>query len=146
MSDEVQGSNPQYIMHADDDPEDIEILTEALHRIDPVINILDFPDGSNAFNHLELITPGGLLPAVIVLDMNMRQWDGFRTLGELKSSPAYKNIPVFIFSNSTDGEHRTQSIRKGAAGFVTKPAEHHKVLQTAIMFNAYRYFPPRYKL
>ncbi|GAB3902235.1 hypothetical protein GCM10028803_28440 [Larkinella knui] len=62
------------------------------------------------------------LPALIFLDLNMPRMDGFATLDELRSNPAFRSIPVIIFTTSSLPEHITRCYQLGANSYLIKPS------------------------
>ena len=75
-------------------------------------------DGVELLDHLENTRQ---LPSLIFLDLNMPRMDGFATLIELRSNPAYRSIPVIIFTTSSLPEHITRCYQLGANTYLTKP-------------------------
>ena len=47
--------------------------------------------------------------------------NGWRCLEKLKQSEAYKNIPVFMYSTSSNPKDKAISLELGAVRFFTKP-------------------------
>lgn len=60
-------------------------------------------------------------PDLILLDLMMPVMDGFETLHHLKSTQAYKNIPVLLISALDDQDSIVKGIEYGADDYVTKP-------------------------
>jgi CheY-like chemotaxis protein len=60
-------------------------------------------------------------PAAILLDLNMPGGTGIGTIVRLKGDAALRDIPVVVVSGSDDPADRADSLRAGAAAFVTKP-------------------------
>jgi two-component system response regulator len=79
----------------------------------------------------ECIEDGGVLlhylsrsphPALILLDINMPLMNGFEVLKEIKSIPAFRNIPVVIVTTSGEAEDMANCRKLGAESFLTKPS------------------------
>ncbi len=60
-----------------------------------------------------------VLPHGIILDLQLPVMDGWRVLELLKENPSTRHIPVHIMSVE---EPTDEAVRKGAVGFVRKPA------------------------
>lgn len=60
-------------------------------------------------------------PALIVLDINMPELDGWETLTALKSSAPLSDIPVIMCSVYCMGQDRLKSFQLGAVGYLLKP-------------------------
>ena len=96
-----------YILIADDDVDDIEILTTALNEANSGLEVLVADNGKTVLERLETLVQAdaGTLPCVLVMDMNMPKMDGRETVVALKSNAGLKNIPILLFStakNKTD--------------------------------------------
>lgn len=61
------------------------------------------------------------LPDLVILDLEMRGWDGFETIRRLKEDPRTKGIPVIFMSERDDPKLRAKGLDLGAMDFVTKP-------------------------
>ncbi|OFY16844.1 MAG: hypothetical protein A2X11_00495 [Bacteroidetes bacterium GWE2_42_24] len=59
-------------------------------------------------------------PAAIILDINLPGIDGWAVLDELKQNPSTRHIPVHMMSAY---EETIDAFRKGAIGYLTKPAQ-----------------------
>jgi len=110
-----------YILYADDDSDDQAILKECMRRAAPATDLYCFENGLLLFRYLEDLTPGALLPACIVLDMNMPVWTGLETLAALKHEPCYQSIPAFIFSTAPEEAEKKGTGLPGAEAYIAKP-------------------------
>jgi CheY-like chemotaxis protein len=105
------------ILIVDDDAEDIELFTEAVEQIDESINCVEAYNGLEA---LKVLKRNALLPNYIFLDINMPLMNGRKCLEEIKKNPNYQDIPVIIYSTTTDKKQIDECRRLGA-DFLTKP-------------------------
>lgn len=103
----------------DDDQEDQELVVMALQELKQAPRIESALNGIEALNKLKNIDE---FPDLILLDLNMPKMNGFEVLKELKMNPKFSNIPVVIFSTSTNHSHIETASDLGAAKFVTKPS------------------------
>jgi len=60
-------------------------------------------------------------PAVILLDIDMPQMNGYDALKELKSKPETKDIPVILIAEEGGSPDKEKGF--GAADYVSKPFE-----------------------
>ena len=104
----------------DDDLDDHEIFQIALENLDVNIELRTAFDGRDALDRLEKDVL--FLPDYIFLDLNMPRLNGLQCLHELKKTERLKNIPVIIYTTSSEERHKSQSIDLGAQEFITKPA------------------------
>jgi DNA-binding NtrC family response regulator len=110
----------KHICFADDDPDDHLIFSVIMRDAFPSINIDFFYDCTALLNHLS--DKNKRLPDVIFLDLNMPGNDGNGCLRLLKSSAAFLNIPVVIYSTSDFYRDITQSFQYGAYRYIVKPS------------------------
>jgi CheY-like chemotaxis protein len=60
-------------------------------------------------------------PAMILLDIDMPQMDGYEAIKILKSKPASKDIPVIFLSARNKPDDKQQGLSLGAVDYVVKP-------------------------
>jgi CheY-like chemotaxis protein len=103
----------------DDDADDQELFMEAINEVDNSIQCLSASDCEEALDLLKnrKIT----LPDVIFLDLNMPRLNGKQCLAELKKQAHLRDIPVIIYSTSSEKRDIEETSRLGAAHFLTKP-------------------------
>ena len=106
------------VFYADDDPEDCELFKEALEHIDVDIKTVIAKDGREALAFLSH-TPD--LPNYIFLDINMPMVDGKKCLIEIKKNMKLKNIPVIMYSTTSDTNEIREYYKLGAHDFLIKP-------------------------
>jgi CheY-like chemotaxis protein len=71
---------------------------------------------------LDYLSGSGLLPALILLDLNMPRKDGRQALEEIKAIPTFRSIPVVVLTTSREEEDVIYTRELGANSFITKPA------------------------
>jgi CheY-like chemotaxis protein len=123
-----------YILYADDDHDDQEMLKEIFRSIESDIELINVDSGWHLINYLEALTPGSNYPCLILLDLNMPILDGIETLKRLKAHHIYKKIPVILFSTTDAAEGIQESKELGAEDFVTKPVKVEEFKQVALQF------------
>jgi CheY-like chemotaxis protein len=102
----------------DDDLDDQQFLIEALTKNDPDSQCYSADNGSQAINNLKnAIVP---VPDVIFLDLNMPHQNGKQCLAELKHTSTLKDIPVVIYSTTSNKSEIQDTLRLGAAHFMIK--------------------------
>jgi len=111
----------RFFLLADDDRDDAEIFSEALSTVNPSIKFHHVEDGQEVFQFLS--TSKIEIPDVIFLDLNMPAMSGWQCLAKLKNDTALKNIPVIMYSTSSNPREKEIAIELGATGFVTKPTD-----------------------
>ena len=119
------------IMIVDDDSDDRDFFCDAVTELDSPAECLTAINGEDALKILRNEVKH--LPAFIFLDLNMPKMDGRMCLAELKKDEQLKNIPVIIFSTSSNPKDIEEMNNLGAAYFLTKPSDFKK-LQSEIVF------------
>jgi CheY-like chemotaxis protein len=89
------------VLHIDDDPEDRELVYEAIKLIDRSIVVHNVENGREGIDFLNKAKFTGSLPCLIILDMNMKGMNGLETYNEIQKSDELKSIPVVIFTTAT---------------------------------------------
>lgn len=109
----------------DDDPEDQEIFELALENVDSSIELIKAFNGWDGLNKLKGMDA---LPNLIFLDLNMGVMDGRECIVELKRDGNLSQIPVVIYSTSSDQRDVTELTNLGAARFITKPTDVNRLM------------------
>jgi CheY-like chemotaxis protein len=106
------------ILFIDDDEEDLQIFQAALEQISTTIKYNYYTDARKALEELRL---GSVTTQAIFLDLNMPSMNGHEFLAQLKQEEKLKDIPVIIFTTSSDSSIREMTLSMGAIDFLTKP-------------------------
>ena len=97
----------------DDNPSNLRIGKNVLAE---KYSVATAPSAAKMFGLLETNRP-----AVILLDIDMPEMDGFAAIAILKSKPETKDIPVIFLTGMTDSCDEEKGRVLGAAGYITKP-------------------------
>lgn len=62
-------------------------------------------------------------PALVLLDLDMPEMDGFEVLRRLKEMPTTVNTPVIVLSGLSDPHDKVTAFDLGAMDYITKPFE-----------------------
>lgn len=114
------------VLYADDDPEDIELVSEAFLSYAQNVELLTFPDGIELLNFIETIDPFHASPCLFILDINMPRLDGKETLRRLRRIESFAEVPAVLFSTSSLPADASFA-KNFNAGFVTKPLHTNQV-------------------
>ena len=106
------------ILLVDDDEDDRDVFAEALSQVDPAVSLSMAHDGLDAINKLQKWE--GPLPDLIFLDLNMPRLGGKDFLVQIKQEGSLREIPVIIYSTSSNKEEKQRMAELGAAHFVVK--------------------------
>lgn len=120
------------ILLIDDDRDDAELFKEALQEINPSIHFEYYEDSKEGLK--QLLEKQNHLPDLIFLDINMPVVSGWQCLAEFKKADNLKNIPVIMFTTSSQPKEKETAKELGAAGFITKPSEFKLLKEVIALF------------
>lgn len=103
------------ILLADDEPAVRRLVTATLAD-ESRYQILEAGDGVEALNIARAERP-----ALLLLDVNMPELDGFEVCRALKADPATRDIVVVMLTALAQPTDRERGLAAGADGFFTKP-------------------------
>ncbi len=129
-----QADTPPFtILMADDDADDRYLTRTAFEQTNLDCQLFFVEDGSEVFDFLngsgKYRDRSGCLPNLILLDLNMPKKDGKQVLHEIKGAPAFRHIPVIIFTTSRSPEDVRQMYQLGASSFITKPSSFDQLVE-----------------
>jgi CheY-like chemotaxis protein len=108
------------ILLADDDSDDLEMLDEALLKLDSTLNVLKATSGKQAIMLLQDLRKE-MKPDLIVLDYNMPDLTGAEVLALISTDGRYSLIPKIIWSTSDSNLYQQICKDKGATHYFKKP-------------------------
>ncbi len=112
------------VLMADDDEDDCLLARDAFEQSFAKVRFLCVEDGIELLEYLfSSVQDGGpdCLPNLILLDLNMPRKDGRQALREIKSHPAFRNIPIVVLTTSWEENDMVLSREMGADSYITKP-------------------------
>ena len=113
------------LLLVDDDDDDRKLFIESVKEVDEEIVCIQVPGGQECLNYLNDLS--NKLPDYIFLDLRMPKVSGQKCLDEIKKVPRLSNIPVFVYSTSTDKEDIKNLGEQGAVMFISKPTDPHEI-------------------
>jgi len=123
------------ILLADDDKDDRFFFKLALQGLELPTTLITVNDGQELIDYLGQNKTN--LPDILFLDLNMPKKNGFESLNEIMLDPAFKELPVVIYSTSYDEVVAEVLYDKGASFYIRKTDVEHlrKILQ--LFFSKY---------
>ena len=76
-------------------------------------------------------------PGLVLLDINMPVMNGIEFLRAAKGDDALKGIPVVVLTTSQEESDRVESFQLSVAGYIIKPVDFHKFLETVKVIDDY---------
>ena len=80
-----------------------------------------FLEAANGLEALDVIAKNHDDIALIILDVNMPEMDGFELLRRVKADPVYKDIPVMMLTTESERGKIIEAIQAGAVNYICKP-------------------------
>ena len=120
----------RYVIFADDDADDLELITGFFKQFNREISVLEFKDGKEVLKFLDDFALNANAPMLIILDINMPRMNGKETLMAIRKHPNYQHIPVMLYSTSNDNRDKL-FCQKFNASWVNKPSDVEGVKQIA---------------
>ncbi|BAY99191.1 response regulator receiver protein [Tolypothrix tenuis PCC 7101] len=130
------------LLVVEDSNEDFRMLQRLMRRMavqnpiyrctngDEVLDLL-YQAGNNEKSSV------GIKPSVILLDLNLPGIDGRDILERLKQDTCFKEIPIVVFTTSSNPKDIELCYQKGANGYLVKPMDAQELQKTIQAFVAY---------
>lgn len=107
------------ILVAEDDPDDAEMVIDAIKKSDYFGNAILVNNGEELVEYLN--SHKNCLPDVILTDLNMPKKSGFEALEEISKNDKLNEIPVFVYSTSANPVTEEKCKALGVKCFLIKP-------------------------
>jgi CheY-like chemotaxis protein len=117
------------VLCVDDDPDDRELIRNAIFKVDPSFSVACATNGKEALQYLTRAKENEL-PCLIILDMNMPVMDGKQTLVEIKKDKKLSQVPIVVFTTSSHPAD-LNFCRQHGVELVTKPANFKQITREA---------------
>lgn len=113
------------VLLIDDEPNDVELVRIALHKINPELHLQHFQHWGEAMDYLNPQGPFAdrtkfPLPGMILLDLSMPSFDSFEFLRSMQAEIGYASIPIVVLSGCCNPEEIERVQRAGAKLFLQK--------------------------
>lgn len=116
-------SDPQEILLVDDTPGEIKLAQMALRDSGAFVALTIARSGEEAVAILKQRVEYGQNPrsCLVLLDLNMRGWDGEETLSQIRRDPSICLTRVVMLTTSSAEGDIERTYGAGANGYVVKP-------------------------
>lgn len=78
----------------------------------------------NGFDAIQILTVKGIIPDIIILDLNMPKVNGIEFLTLIKNDERLKYIPAVILTTSSNPKDIYECYNIGIAGYIAKPLKY----------------------
>ena len=105
----------------EDNAGDVRLLEEAFDELQANVNIRVAKDGAEG---VEMLTDQNRSwrPDLILLDLNLPKLSGHDVLGQIKSNPAIRWIPVIVLTSSRAESDIRRAYQSHANAYLRKPS------------------------
>ncbi|MCX7592598.1 MAG: response regulator [Fischerella sp.] len=130
------------LLIVEDSNEDFRILQRLMRRMavkNPIYRctsgdeVLDYLYQEGNYKNIDTAPR----PSVILLDLNLPGIDGRDILERLKQDKSFKEIPIIIFTTSSNPQDIELCYQKGANGYLIKPMDTQELQKTIQAFVDY---------
>ncbi|WP_029896717.1 response regulator [Desulfohalovibrio reitneri] len=124
-------TRPIRVLLVEDNPDDIELTTEALQESKLKVDLEVVQDGEAALQCLrrEGKYAGCGKPDLMLLDLNLPRKDGLEVLREIKRDEELQRIPVVVLTISQDEQDVLKAYDLHANCFITKPVDFERFIE-----------------
>lgn len=117
------------LLVVEDSNEDFRLLQRLMQRFEVKNPIYRCSDGDELLNYLyrEGVYQNhkkAPRPSVILLDLNLPGVDGRYVLERIKQDTTFREIPIVVFTTSSNPEDIELCYQKGANGYLIKPMDY----------------------
>jgi len=129
----MQNSYP--ILLVEDDEGDVVVTTRAFRDLHINNELVHVNNGFEALDYLK--KDRNHKPCLILLDLNTPKMHGTEFLEIIKKDEELKDIPVIALTTSQNSQDITNCFRLGTAGYVVKPLDYKKFLNSVKIIDLY---------
>ena len=124
------------ILLIEDDQIDTMTVIRALKELHVTNRVEHVENGEAALSYLN--DPATDRPCLILLDLNMPVMGGIEFLRVVKGNELpLKRIPVVVLTTSEEQQDKVESFNLGVAGYIKKPVDYQRFVETMRTINAY---------
>jgi CheY-like chemotaxis protein len=117
------------VLCVDDDPDDRELIRNAIFNVDPSYTVTHATNGKEALSYL-IRAEESELPCLVIMDINMPVMDGKQALTEIRKHKKLNAVPIVVFSTSNHPSDLNFCLKHGVE-LVTKPVNFRQITSEA---------------
>jgi CheY-like chemotaxis protein len=130
------------ILLVEDNPNDVTFSLRALKKHNIRNEVVVAHDGVEALDYLfarrgHAGRDPAVLPAVILLDLNLPKVNGIEVLQQIRGNERTKLLPVVILTSSNEDKDRLEGYSSGCNSYVQKPVDFNQFAETVRQLGLY---------
>jgi chemosensory pili system protein ChpA (sensor histidine kinase/response regulator) len=86
-------------------------------------------DGVEALEHLRRV---GVVPDLILMDVEMPRMDGFELTATLRADGAFEKVPIVMLTSRGGDKHRAKAFGVGVTEYLVKPYQEEQLVETIL--------------
>jgi two-component system response regulator len=116
------------ILLVEDDANDVELTLRAFRSRNLANQVFVARDGAEALAFFfgedgHPLRDIGVMPRVILLDLNLPKVDGLEVLRRLRADERTRTLPIVVLTSSTEEPDIAAAYRLGANSYIVKPVD-----------------------
>lgn len=109
------------ILYIEDNEDYIQFVKRAIGKINTNLNFGVLMDGKDTLQFIDNVKETKSLPRLILLDINLPDYNGLELLTKIRSNKITQYIPVVMFSSSENQRDMKKAFDEGANAYLVKP-------------------------
>jgi len=122
------------ILLIEDNPDDVKLTLRAFEKNKILNEIVVKTDGVEGMEYLNRCT---LLPALVLLDLQLPRMGGIEVLRRIRTDPRLKLLPVVIMTSSREERDVNEVYHLGANSFICKPVDFEQFMEVVRQLGMY---------
>lgn len=125
------GIRPARILLVEDNPGDVDLVCEALAEAKMLNEMQVLWNGADVLPYLlqQLHEPGGHLPDLILLDLNLPRRNGRQVLEDIRHDPHLRHLPVVVLTTSNEQKDVLNAYALNTNCYIVKPVDFEKLIE-----------------
>jgi CheY-like chemotaxis protein len=116
------------ILLVEDNPSDVELILHEFRKAGIARYVQVLYDGAEALTYL-MGSPGVRSPEIVILDLKLPKVDGLNVLHRIRNNPVTREIPVVVFTSSSEERDVQETRRCGVDLYIVKPVNHDEFIR-----------------
>ncbi len=110
------------LLYVEDDPGSRKVMSLLVSRLDKAVQLTIFENSTNFLERVEALESE---PDILLLDIHVMPYDGFRMLEMLRGHPRFAEVMVIALTASVMNEEINRLKKAGFDGVLAKPLNFH---------------------